>query len=169
MDPQKHKQLAINILLLALVLLAAAMLIHSVFRTCDEDFYTNCLDAVRDAGYFCTNPYGDSDYLFNASEGKLQENISYLEERAKVYNEEVKEVYYYNISNIGKWLSSKETREQGGVCSNWAKYYERLAMDDGFYTAMPIIYKNSTSTHAFAIISDDTGQCILDQEVMFCW
>lgn len=88
-----------------------------------------------------------------------------LEDSAECLWEEQGEFYNYNSSNIGIVLSLKELKEQGGVCSHYANWYVERGRELGFYSKHISMDINETIGHRIAVISDNTGYCIMEQNV----
>lgn len=97
-------------------------------------------------------------------------------ESAKCVNTIVKQIFQYNISNIGKELSFLELLEQGTVCEGWASLYCLVGDELGYNTKLvqfPTNYitlpqtKEYEISHIFCIWSNARGYIILDQTQMF--
>lgn len=91
-----------------------------------------------------------------------------LKNTALCLKAELSEFYNYNPNNLGVELSFEELIEQGGVCSHYSDWYNSRAEDLGFYTERVIIDVNEELAHAFSVISNDEGYCILDQLNIWC-
>jgi len=63
----------------------------------------------------------------------------------------------------------EELKERGGDCKNWAELYIDYAEDLGFNVEMPIVNTGNKTAHTFAVISDETGYCKLDQMSLDCF
>ena len=85
--------------------------------------------------------------------------------------QEVTPTYYYNTSNKAIQLSKERLLAEGGVCHNYANYFEeRLKEIGGFYTTQVIIPTGSkiTDSHQFLVMSSEEGWCYLDQTWKDC-
>ena len=85
--------------------------------------------------------------------------------------QEVTPTYYYNMSNKGINLPKERLLSEGGVCHNYADYFEeRLREIGGFYTTQVIIPTGSkiTESHQFLVMSSKEGWCYLDQTWRDC-
>lgn len=104
----------------------------------------------------------------------LNNNINFTQDCANLsladtstcLQQEVLPFYYYNKSNKGIQLSKKRLLAEGGVCHNYADYFEeRIREIGGFYTTQVIIPVGSklTESHQFLVMSSEEGWCYLDQ------
>lgn len=94
-------------------------------------------------------------------------NLS-LENTAYCLRDNTREFYSYNLTQDIIKLSLEELKENGGDCKNWAEYYIDQASALGFNAMRPSILTGMKKAHTFAIISDDTGYCLIDQMVVDC-
>jgi len=94
-------------------------------------------------------------------------NLSMME-TAHCLNDYVKEIFKYKLRADIEKPTLKELIEEGGDCKNWAELYVGYINDLGFDSQRPVI-KTGNWSHTFAIISDDTGYCILDQRGVNCF
>jgi len=83
-------------------------------------------------------------------------------------NKDVQSFYKYNISHIFDKLSIDQLKEDGGVCWHYADYYVEKAKEQGVYAQRITIPTNDTFNHAFAVISNNNGYCLLDQVNIEC-
>jgi hypothetical protein len=60
---------------------------------------------------------------------------------------------YYDLDNL---------KLKGGDCLNWAMFYSDLGEDLGFYTSTIMIKSSEERNHAFTILSNEDGYCLLD-------
>lgn len=79
---------------------------------------------------------------------------------------EVKTFFYYNESNIGKEITEKELKEQGGVCKHYAEWYIKRAKEQGLFGKPIIFFGTERIGHEVALIwnANLTEYCILDQD-----
>jgi hypothetical protein len=121
--------------------------------------------------------YSASDIIDSSIDSFIQEdniilencnNLS-LEETAKCLNNYVKTIYKYKKTDDKKEITLEELKQNGGDCLNWAKLYISLIDDLEFYSSLQIIDIDETTAHAYAVISDNTGYCILEQKNMECF
>jgi len=94
-------------------------------------------------------------------------NLSLIE-TAHCLNDYVISIYKYNETDDSKSLTIEELKERGGDCSNWADLYVSYIEDLNF-NAKKVIIDIGENAHAFAIISDETGYCKLDQMSLDCF
>jgi len=83
-------------------------------------------------------------------------------------NNQVKSFFNYNISNIGKDLTIEQLKKEGGVCKNYADYYDTMAKNLGFYSTHVVIDINNETSHGFEVMSNSEGYCLNDQTINFC-
>jgi len=79
-----------------------------------------------------------------------------------------KTFYKYNLDNLGKDLDFTTLKEQGGVCSSWSDYYNKVGKDLGYNTRNVIVKVTDDFSHEFNVWSDETKYCILDQTETIC-
>lgn len=84
-------------------------------------------------------------------------------------NKDFNEFYKYNESNMGKILSFKEFKEQGGVCIHASVWYIKQLKNKG-YEITPLIINRfeKQGSHAFVIASSKEGYCLMEQGESFC-
>lgn len=92
-----------------------------------------------------------------------------LSATAKCLNNEVNSFFIYNISNLNNELSDEQLKTEGGVCYHYANYYNKRASELGFNTKYVSIDTANKISHAFSVISDGTGYCIMDQTKYWCF
>ena len=92
-----------------------------------------------------------------------------LPERVKCMNDFVSRIYKYKIRFTGD-VEFTDLVENGGDCGTWANFYLSLAeiLDIPYYEKI-IIFTSEDSSHAFTVVSDTTGYCILDQTHYWCF
>ena len=95
------------------------------------------------------------------------ENLSMIR-TAYCLNNYVKENFKYKLRSDNENPTFEELVEEGGDCKNWADLYVGYIKDLGFNAERPVISTNNRTSHTFAIISDETGYCILDQTGIDC-
>ncbi len=95
-------------------------------------------------------------------------NLS-MEDTAYCLNNYVRGIYSYKARPDIENPTLEELKEEGGDCKNWAELYVGHIDNLGFYSEMPLIDTSDMKRHTFAIISDDTGYCILDQTSVECF
>lgn len=79
----------------------------------------------------------------------------------------IKTFYKYNETE-GYNYSLKEMIEKGGDCTDYAYLYKRLGDELGFYSNTILIRVSSEDYHRMALLSDDTGYCLIDQKYVCC-
>lgn len=92
-----------------------------------------------------------------------------MRETAYCLNDYVKSIFKYNVTDDSKVLTLEELIEHGGDCLNWANLYVEHIEDLGFNAKRPVFDIGEEYAHTFAIISDETGYCILDQTTVKCF
>jgi len=89
-----------------------------------------------------------------------------LETTARCLQNELKEFYNYNITNIGRYLTLEELKAEGAVCWQYSDWYAERGKELGFDIEQLSINFGEDARHRFTVISDDTNKyCILDQTV----
>ena len=73
------------------------------------------------------------------------------------------ETFYNYTPRSDVYRNIEDIKQNGGDCYDYAKVYEELATDLGFYASSIRVDKNSTAAHRFAVIANDEGYAILDQ------
>lgn len=86
-----------------------------------------------------------------------------LEDTAYCLRLQLSQFYKYNITNAGRSLNENELKNIGGVCSHYSSWWANEARKRGFNAITPVFKINDTAWHQVAIISDETGYCLLDQ------
>ena len=84
-----------------------------------------------------------------------------LTETSECLREYVSTFFNYTIRN-DKERTIEDIKENGGDCYDYNKLYERLGKELGFDTYSYRIALGD-SFHRIALISDETGYCLLDQ------
>ena len=107
------------------------------------------------------------DVFYSAENNSSCENRN-LFQTAECLRQELDIFYNYNITNVDKKMDLEQLKEEGGVCSHYAHWYVDRAKQLGFYAEYEVIEINEENSHAFAVISDSSGYCILDQLVIKC-
>lgn len=122
-------------------------------------------------GYLTVPAYEslESKIRYNTNNYTNECNNLSLEDTAHCLNSYVRNIYSYNVTDDDINLTLEELKEKGGDCKNWAELYYDMALDLGFNVEMPIISTRKGYAHAFTIISDGTGYCLLDQRHVNCW
>ncbi len=92
-----------------------------------------------------------------------------LKETAYCLNNYVDGIFKYKSRPDLEKPTLEELIEEGGDCKNWAELYVGYIDELGFDSSRPIIYTGNETRHAFAVISDETGYCILDQTSVECF
>jgi hypothetical protein len=121
-----------------------------------------------------------------ASDSSGCDNLS-LENTAKCLKKNLKEFYYYNISNVDKELTLEELKEQGGVCWHYARWWRdefirlgaKLSKDGDkyyieensskFYIKEVTFSIDNETSHRIAIVSSAGGWCALEQLSIDCF
>lgn len=107
------------------------------------------------------------DFNLNISkESKSKCSNLSLQDTADCLKNQLEKFYNYNISNIGKELTLKELKKQGGVCSHYADWYYNNI--NGFYKKEVTVLIGNGFAHKFTIMSSEDGYCILDQMNVEC-
>jgi len=92
---------------------------------------------------------------------------------AKCLNDDLREWYNYNLSNINKQMNLSELKVNGGVCWQYANYYKENFINFGF-NARTIYLNADDMGHSITLawtknLSDGNGTyCIADQRKVFC-
>jgi len=84
-----------------------------------------------------------------------------LEQTAECLKNYISTFYNYTIRS-DKERTIEDIKENGGDCYDYNKLYERLGKELGFDTYSYRIALGN-SFHRVALISDETGYCLLDQ------
>ena len=84
-----------------------------------------------------------------------------LEETSECLREYVSTFFNYTVRS-DEIRSIEDIKENGGDCYDYNKLYERLGSELGFDTYSYRIALGD-SFHRIALISDETGYCLLDQ------
>ncbi|MHA1678352.1 MAG: hypothetical protein ACTSW3_06185 [Promethearchaeota archaeon] len=93
-------------------------------------------------------------------------NLSLIE-TANCLNNYVISIYKYNKTDDSKSLTIEELKKRGGDCNDWTDLYIGY-IEDLKFDAKKVIINTGKNAHAFAIISDETGYCKLDQRSLDC-
>ena len=108
-------------------------------------------------------PLNEEDIIDDCKALSLQETVPCLRDNIKTF-------FYYNNETIGQpVVNFTELHQNGGVCKDWSDLYERVAERLGFYSTSLSINVDGDSTHRFAVISDETGYCIMDMRSTECF
>lgn len=104
-----------------------------------------------------------------------------LKDATKCVHEKFVSIFVYNMTYPEYDYKDFETvdlyiRQNGGDCHESAKWYYYAGKELGFeskYVEFVTGYDNTTKPitqylHAFAVISDNTGYCVMDQNIMKC-
>ena len=83
-------------------------------------------------------------------------------------NDYVREIFKYKVRPDNEKPTLEELIEDGGDCKNWAELYVGYIEDLGFNAERPVVETGNKTRHTFAIISDETGYCVLDQTGIDC-
>jgi len=94
-------------------------------------------------------------------------NLS-LDDSAYCLKEKLSTFYKYNISESGKYYSEAKLHDVGGVCSQFARWYVDKMTKLGYESRTVYIKTGDDSAHEFAVSSDKTGYCVLDQLSIEC-
>jgi len=94
-------------------------------------------------------------------------NLS-LVKTAHCLNDYIVSIYKYNETDDSRSLTIEELKERGGDCNDWTDLYIRYIEDLNF-NAKKVIISTGKYAHAFAIISDETAYCKLDQMSLDCF
>jgi len=84
-----------------------------------------------------------------------------MEQTAECLREYISTFYNYTIRS-DKERTIEDIKENGGDCYDYNRLYERLGSELGFDTYSYRIALGD-SFHRIALISDETGYCLLDQ------
>ena len=95
-------------------------------------------------------------------------NLSMVDS-ARCLNNYVNSIFKYKERPDIENPSLEELKTEGGDCLNWAELYSELGNDLGFNMEIPIIDLVGKYGHAFAVMSDETGYCLLDQTAIKCY
>ena len=91
-----------------------------------------------------------------------------MKETAYCLNDYVIGIYKYKVREDIEKPTLEELKEEGGDCKNWAELYMKHIDNLGFNSERPVIITSDKSRHTFAVISDSSGYCILDQRNVRC-
>jgi len=91
-----------------------------------------------------------------------------LIETAHCLNDYVNSIYKYKETDDSKSLTIEELKERGGDCNDWTDLYIGYIEDLNF-NAKKVIIDTGKDAHAFAVISDETAYCKLDQMSLDCF
>lgn len=91
-----------------------------------------------------------------------------MDQTAYCLNDYVKGIFKYKSRPDKENPTLEDLIEEGGDCKNWAELYVEHIENLGFNSKRPRIKLVNYTGHTFAIISDETGYCILDQESVRC-
>ncbi|NOZ47394.1 MAG: hypothetical protein GXO79_11520 [Chlorobi bacterium] len=94
-------------------------------------------------------------------------NLS-LEKTAYCLRDNIKTFYKYKVTPDYLDLNLTELKKQGGDCKNYADLYVKLIKGEGFYGEHIIIDVDASNAHAFAVMSNGNGYCILDELNVWC-
>jgi len=139
-----------NIIFLVFFVLIVGLLIYIHF-----DIFTNCYNK-----YFVKRQVIIEEDIIK---GCCNKDLS---DTAICLKNNIIEIYHYNESNIGVSLTFEELKEQGGVCEHYSILYINSARALGFVADYVVIDIKNETYHMVAVISDETGYCILDQEFL---
>ena len=92
-----------------------------------------------------------------------------MRETAYCLNDYVRSIFKYKTRPDIENPTLEELKEEGGDCLNWANLYVEHIENLGFSAKRPIFDTGNETSHTFAIISDETGYCILDQTDVECF
>jgi len=109
------------------------------------------------------NSTGYRDIIFNCA------YANDLKESVRCLNNEIKQIYSYNITNDSLSLSFDELKQRGGDCKDWTESYAFLARKLGFNTTGLKIRSGPNSAHVFLIIYNEEGYCTIDQTQYSCF
>ena len=109
-----------------------------------------------------------SPLIGSHNNASLCNNLS-LEETSYCLNDDLYNWYNYNLSNKDiKFMSEDQLKTDGGVCHHYALWYKSEMKSKGFNSYTIVVKMNSTLNHEFAVASDESGYCILDQLNVRC-
>lgn len=121
-----------------------------------------------------SNIFSNQDKEVGMVHSSITESCEGLDlfETSECLNSNVRGLFKFNISNIGKELTFEELKEQGGVCSHYADLYYEAGEELGFNMKRVNVYTDKTQPinirHAFTVISGKEGYCVLDGRNMNC-
>lgn len=130
-------------------------------------------------GYFVADNQIINKMMINSLDNKINSNViddlfnvncsGDLLTSSNCLQNQIRSIYKYNISNVGKNLSFSELVASGGVCQHYAELYSSMAKKLGFYSINPIMQvyvnkNNSPVRHEIAIISDYEGFCVFSND-----
>lgn len=120
-------------------------------------------------GYLATDDINSLMRKINKVETLEQCNNLTLIETAHCLNDYICSIYKFKERKDSENPTLQELIEEGGDCKNWAELYIGYAEELNFYAKMVVINTGKGFAHAFAVISDETGYCILDQMNLDCY
>jgi len=119
---------------------------------------------IREDDYnFLESPLNETkDIIYNCAGMNVQDT-------GRCLNRQVKEIYKYNVTDDSVNMNFTELKERGGDCKDWHDLYSSMAIKLGFNSTKVRIHVRNNTAHAFTIISDEEGYCLLDQRKYFCF
>ena len=96
------------------------------------------------------------------------ENLT-ITETGRCLNKELKKIFNYNISNVGKKITIEELEKEGGVCDHYASWYVQKGKELGFISEKFVFKYGNGKAHAIAIISNEEGYCFMDMIYFQCF
>ena len=84
-------------------------------------------------------------------------------------NDKLNSFFIYNMSNVGKALTEDQLKEEGGVCSHFARWYRDHLTALGLNAKEVDIDVNKTSGHVIAMVEEEDAYCVLDQTDVWCF
>jgi len=114
-----------------------------------------------------------SSAIRRITNGKIEtpkqcENLT-MKETAYCLNDYITSIYKYKIRKDIENPTLEELIEEGGDCEDWTELYMKYIDNLGFDVKGVIIKFGEDRGHTFAVISDGTGYCLLDQMVIDCY
>jgi len=92
-----------------------------------------------------------------------------LERTSKCLNDFVRGFFYYTPTEDSEKPTLEELIKNGGDCKDYAEFYTSAGKELGFNSKYVHFKYTEGYHHAFAVLSDETGYCILDQNRIQCF
>lgn len=122
--------------------------------------------------------------VINSSIAEGCENLTFFE-TAHCLNNNVKSIFYYNLSNVGVVMNFTQLKKEGGVCHHYSELYygackyfnyscQEIEIPGHIYTSMSYLNKttvsvfNETNNETINITTRKGGYCDLDQTLIYC-
>jgi hypothetical protein len=78
-------------------------------------------------------------------------------------------IFKYKVRNETEDISYQTLFKEGGDCGSWADFYVKVADMMGVDSQRIVIGVNNETSHAFAVLNNHQGYCVLDQTHINCF